>query len=186
MKLSLKEATLHLQNSYTRMPFRYGNACLTACPQATLRVIIEANGTRQAGYAGDMLPPGWFDKAPEKSYRQQIDEMIEVIDVARGAYLRTFEKPTAFFPACREAYQEVQAHAKKRGLPLLLGAASPAEPGGLRQRTAAGSAAPPQRFTAALAEVRVRFVVLLAARAAHGSHSASSGSRSLHALGLWA
>jgi len=121
MQIALKEATLHLRNSYTRMPFRFGNSCLTACPQATLRVVIEANGKRQAGYAGDMLPPGWFDKAPDKPYPQQIDEMIEVIDVAREAYLQTFEKPTKLFPAWREAYTEVQAYAKKRGLPLLLG-----------------------------------------------------------------
>ena len=70
MQLSLKETRVGLLNSTTRIPFRYGKACLTRCPQAIVRVLIEADGKRQAGYSGDCLPPSWFDKSPDKDYAQ--------------------------------------------------------------------------------------------------------------------
>ena len=76
MKFSLKHSRLGLRNSTTRLPFRYGNTCLTRCPQAVLEVTIEADGKLQRGCSGDCLPPGWFDKSPNKSYRQQIEEML--------------------------------------------------------------------------------------------------------------
>ena len=41
MRISLKETRLGLRNSTTRIPFRYGAACLTKCPQAVLKVVID-------------------------------------------------------------------------------------------------------------------------------------------------
>ena len=46
MRLALKETRLGLRNSTTRIPFRYGSACLTRCPQAVLRAEIEVGGRR--------------------------------------------------------------------------------------------------------------------------------------------
>ena len=65
--------------SVTRIPFRYGKACLTDCPQAMLEMTVDFNGTLVRGYAADCLPPLWFDKSPDCEFTQQIDDMIDVI-----------------------------------------------------------------------------------------------------------
>ncbi len=68
MKITLKETRVGLRASTTRIPFRYGKACLTTCPQAVAGVTLEVNGRAQRGYSGDCLPPGWFDKSPDKDF----------------------------------------------------------------------------------------------------------------------
>ena len=47
---------LALRNSAVRIPFRYGSACLTRCPQAMLEVILKVDGKEQVGYSADCLP----------------------------------------------------------------------------------------------------------------------------------
>ena len=64
MDFLLRQTRLGLLNSATRLPFRYGIACLTRCPQAILEATIEVGGRLQTGYSGDGLPPSWFDKTP--------------------------------------------------------------------------------------------------------------------------
>jgi len=120
MKVSLKETRLGLRNSTTRLPFRYGKACLTRCPQAVLRAVIETDGQSQAGYSGDCLPPSWFDKSPHKDFAQQIDDMLSVIAMAEHTYRETFAAPTPFFPAWHAAQQRVHEAAAQRGFTPLL------------------------------------------------------------------
>ncbi len=120
MKIALKETRLGLLNSTTRLPFRYGKACLTKCPQAVLEVAIETSSGRQQGYSGDCLPPGWFDKSPGKSYQQQIDEMLWMIDVAEKAFKEALHTPGELFPAWLNVSREVQQVARERGLTALL------------------------------------------------------------------
>lgn len=116
----LEETSLHLRNAFTRMPFRYGSACLTACPQAILRVVIEHNGVTQAGYSGDALPPGWFDKRPTIPYRRQIADQVAVIGAARDAFATALTGDTPFAEAWRFAYDHVHEYARGRDLPGLL------------------------------------------------------------------
>lgn len=120
MKLTLKETKLGLCNSTTRLPFRYGKACLTWCPQAIFRVVIEVDGRIQAGYSGDCLPPSWFDKTPGKSFAQQIEDMLWVIGEAEASYLAELNVPNQFFPAWRATTERVHAACSERGLPPLL------------------------------------------------------------------
>ncbi len=120
MKISIKETQLGLRNSTTRLPFRYGKACLTWCPQAVFRVVIEVDGQVQAGYSGDCLPPSWFDKTPGKAFDQQIEEMLWVIAEADASYQNELAQPGAFFPAWRTALQHVHAASVTRELPPLL------------------------------------------------------------------
>ncbi len=111
MRLRLLETQVGLMNSTTRIPFRYGSACLTRCPQAVLGVTIETGGKRQAGYSGDCLPPSWFDKSPDKDYCQQIDDMLAVIALAEKTFREEFAALTEFFPAWLIAYERVQSRA---------------------------------------------------------------------------
>jgi hypothetical protein len=105
MRISLKNSRLGILNSTTRIPFRYGRACLTKCPQATLAVTIEAGGTLQRGYSADCLPPGWFDKTPGKSFAQQIDDMLAAIAQAEGAFAEELRSEAEFFPAWRAVHR---------------------------------------------------------------------------------
>lgn len=120
MQLSLESSQLGLRNSTTRIPFRYGTACLTRCPQATLRVTIVSEGRRQVGYSGDCLPPSWFDKSPDKDFAAQIADMLRVIAYAQTVYAEQFQRSTEFFPAWLAAHQGIQQRCVAWQLPPLL------------------------------------------------------------------
>ncbi len=120
MKISLRETKLGLRNSSTRIPFRYGTACLTRCPQAVLQVNIEVSGRQRAGYSGDCLPPSWFDKSPVKDFAAQIQDMLAVIEFAQIAFRDGLRLPCEFFPVWREVLQATQDWARSRGYTPLL------------------------------------------------------------------
>jgi len=120
MKFSLKQTRLGLRNSTTRIAFRYGNACLTSCPQAVLGATIEVDGQTQEGYSGDCLPPAWFDKSPDKDYEQQVDDQLAVIALAEKTFLEEAASPVQFFPAWWITYERVQSRAAEWGLNSLL------------------------------------------------------------------
>ena len=115
MHIALKETQLGLRNSTTRLPFRYGKACLTRCPQAVFRAVIEVDGHAQAGFSGDCLPPSWFDKMPGKTFDQQIKDMLWVIAAADASYRVELAQPSPFFPAWRAAWEQVHAASAARG-----------------------------------------------------------------------
>lgn len=120
MHISLEETQLGLRNSTTRVPFRYGTACLSRCPQATLRTTIVCGGRRQAGFAGDCLPPSWFDKSPEKDFAVQISDMLRVIALSQRVYATEFASPTEFFQGWLAAHQRIQQQCQLWSLPPLL------------------------------------------------------------------
>lgn len=120
MKIALKSTRLGLRNSTTRLPFRYGSACLTRCPQAVLAATIEADGRVQQGYSGDCLPPGWFDKSPDKDFARQIDDMLAAIELGQQAFGELLSQPGELFPAWLAAGETVHRQAAERGLTPLL------------------------------------------------------------------
>ena len=120
MQLSFKETKLGLRNSTTRLPFRYGKACLTRCPQAVMRATVEIDGRRTYGFSGDCFPPGWFDKTPGKSFEQQIREMLAVIDLSAECCLEEFQQVNNFFSAWLTANKIIHARAAEMGWTPLL------------------------------------------------------------------
>jgi hypothetical protein len=120
MRLSLKDTRLGLRHSTTRLPFRYGSASLTWCPQAIVRVTIEAGGRACTGFSGDCLPPSWFDKSPDKDFARQIDDMTQAIAAAQGVYSEAFARETPFFPGWHAAHGEILRRGAARGAPPLL------------------------------------------------------------------
>ncbi|MGY8731645.1 MAG: hypothetical protein ACKVK0_05885, partial [Pirellulales bacterium] len=82
--LRILNYSLRLRSSFTQNPFHYGNAELTACPQAIVRVTVEFKGQVSQGYAADCLPPLWFDKSSDNSYSRQIDSMCAAITAVAG------------------------------------------------------------------------------------------------------
>ncbi|MBI1903472.1 MAG: hypothetical protein HYS13_20405 [Planctomycetia bacterium] len=108
MRFTLQETRLGLRNSTTRIPFRYGNTCLTRCPQAVVQATIEVEGRRHRGWSGDCLPPGWFDKRPGLSFRDQIDDMLAVIALAQKTFAEEAASPVSLFEAWLIAHERVQ------------------------------------------------------------------------------
>jgi hypothetical protein len=92
----------------TRIPFRYGSACLTASPSLLVQVTIETAAGKQAvGLAGDCLPPAWFDKNPKKTYKQQVDDQIGAFRKAREIYLLLGDSFRSTFELWEEVYPRV-------------------------------------------------------------------------------
>jgi hypothetical protein len=122
MRFTLKQTWLGLRNSTTRIPFRYGGACLTRCPQAVLEATIEVDGRAHRGYSGDCLPPGWFDKTPGVSFDRQIADMLEAIRRAREIFAAVASREVTLFRGWLDAFGEVQSQAARLGFtPLLAG-----------------------------------------------------------------
>jgi hypothetical protein len=116
VRFALKSTRLALRNSTTRIPFRYGSACMTCCPQAVMEAVLECDGGRvQAGYGGDCLPPGWFDKTPGRSYAQQIGDMLAAAASAERIFSEEAARPTPFFDAWQAAYQRQADAAVQHG-----------------------------------------------------------------------
>jgi hypothetical protein len=78
------------------------------------------DGRTHAGYSGDCLPPSWFDKSPAKTFAQQIEDMLWVIEQAGARYRAELASPNEFFPAWRAALGHVHAACAARDLPPLL------------------------------------------------------------------
>ncbi len=92
---------------------------MTGCPQMVLGVEIETPSGVVSGYSGDGLPPGWFDKSP-KSYPQQIDEIVEIVQSAEQVFSEVFTTARPFFDGWTEAYREVHAIAAEKKFPELV------------------------------------------------------------------
>lgn len=88
--------SLGLRPSHTRIPFKYGEACLTDCPQALLCTEFLIDGQNVSGYAADCLPPLWFDKDSSRTFEQQIEDMQAVIAVASQQLLEHGEFQNLF------------------------------------------------------------------------------------------
>jgi len=117
----ITDRRLAMRDSRTRLPFRYGSATLSRCPQAVLEVIIEAEGRAARGWSGDCLPPGWFDKTPGKPYPTQIREMLAAIENAGAAFDAVARRePIGLFDAWREADRTSRVEGERLGFPPLL------------------------------------------------------------------
>src|SRR5580765_328545 len=86
-----------------RMPFRFGVATLTACPQAFIRARIALDDGHEAiGHTAELLAPKWFDKNLALSNDDNFDQLRTSIRTARDAYLAD--------PASRAAFAHTSAH----------------------------------------------------------------------------
>src|SRR5829696_447250 len=90
--IGVKDVQFNVLNMRTRMPFRYGIASMTALPHLFVRLEAEVKGKRVTGLASEGLPPKWFTKHPETSFRADLDDMLAVIRHAAGVAL---EAPSA-------------------------------------------------------------------------------------------
>ena len=111
---------LHERPVRLRLPFRFGVVTLTECPQAFVRVRIEAAGGRsQWGAAAELMAPKWFDKNLQLSNEDNFGQLRSVLRLAREAYLSDASPASAFGHFARHHGAHQAASAAKDFNPLL-------------------------------------------------------------------
>lgn len=95
-RLKLRDIAFFERPVQFARPFRFGAITINATPQLFVRVEIEVEGRGTAvGASAELLVPKWFDKRPELSPAQTVDELRRSLQIARGLYLAE----TGFRPA---------------------------------------------------------------------------------------
>lgn len=83
----VREVALFERPVTLRMPFRFGAATVTRCPQAFVRVSLEVGGRRFEGASAELMVPKWFDKSPDLTHEQNFEQLREALRSAREAYV---------------------------------------------------------------------------------------------------
>jgi L-alanine-DL-glutamate epimerase-like enolase superfamily enzyme len=80
-----------------RIPFRFGAATVTHAPQAFVRTgILLGDGREACGAGAELMIPKWFDKSPQKSSTDNIDDLRRSLCFAASAYAMETRALTAF------------------------------------------------------------------------------------------
>ena len=79
-----------------RLPFRFGVVTLREAPQAFLRAHVELpDGRRAWGHAAELMVPKWFDKRPELTNEENVEQLRHSIRSARDVCLGMASPATA-------------------------------------------------------------------------------------------
>lgn len=119
MAVRIVTTDLHVLNMHTRMPFRYGIAELTALPHLFVRLLLQVDGKEQWGIAAEGLPPKWFTKNPQTHFKDDLDEMLMVIQQACASAEHIREAATVFH-FVMQLYWLQHEWGKEQNLPPLL------------------------------------------------------------------
>jgi hypothetical protein len=110
-----------------RLPFRFGATTLTEAIQAFVRARIRLpDGRESVGATAELMVPKWFDKNPELSNEDNVDQLRDALVLAREAYMADSAPRTAFgqfaahYPQCLE-------EGRRHSLPALAAQFGPAE-----------------------------------------------------------
>ncbi|WP_439518658.1 enolase C-terminal domain-like protein [Hydrogenophaga sp.] len=123
--LRITEVLLSQRHVTLRLPFRFGAATVTQCPQAFVRVRAELGGRTFEGASAELMVPKWFDKSPALTHEQNFEQLRESLRNARDAWLATGEamSPHAHSQIASEGALGVSL---ARGLPRLAAQFGPA------------------------------------------------------------
>lgn len=116
LRLAIEDVQFYIRNRTLRLPFRYGKACLTAAPLLHCRLAASGNGRTAAGVSADMLPPKWFDKSPDKTFRNNIDELIQAAGMGEQAFRHAAGTAETPFDIWHKADMAVRKEAALAGL----------------------------------------------------------------------
>ena len=113
--LIVRAVDLRVRPVQLRLPFRFGAATLTACPQLFVRVEVEVPGHGVAhGWAAEMMVPKWFDKRTGLTPEQNIADLRHAIAAAAQAYLN--DAPASSFGLFARHYAALMAHGRAAGM----------------------------------------------------------------------
>src|ERR1700694_60875 len=127
LRLAVRDITLFERAVRFIRPFRFGAVVVNAAAQAFVRAEIEIEGgSTFLGASAELLVPKWFDKRPELSPEQTVDELRRSLKIARGLYLASSGFETAFGLHASRIAAQVEACARE-DIPPLAAAYGPAE-----------------------------------------------------------
>ena len=87
IRLVVRDVLAGVRPVRLRLPFRFGAATLTACPQLFVRVTVDVAGHGTAeGWAAEMMVPKWFDKRAARSPSDNVAHLAASIGHAADAY----------------------------------------------------------------------------------------------------
>ena len=116
--LRVHEVQLYQRHVTLRLPFRFGAATVTQCPQAFVRVLADVNGQRVQGASAELMVPKWFDKSPSLTQEQNFEQLRESLRNAREALLAA-EDALSPHALSQEAGDAAMVVSVGRGLPRL-------------------------------------------------------------------
>jgi hypothetical protein len=119
MTISVINTTQYIHNLEARMPFHYGIASMTAVPHLFLMAECEIDGQVQTGIAADSLIPKWFTKNPTTVYKDDITDMLAVIQAA-CQFAQKNGQVTSVFELWQATYVKQHAWASEQDYPPLL------------------------------------------------------------------
>ncbi len=125
MKVKLEEVERYERHVKMRLPFRFGVITVTDATQAVVRVRISLeDGRTSHGVAAEALAAKWFEKSPDFSDEQNLDQLRQAVDLAIELYrAQGFERPFDLFAG---TYGEQQKRGAALGLNPLVAAYGPA------------------------------------------------------------
>jgi hypothetical protein len=118
IRLRIREVQLFQRAVTLRLPFRFGAATVTQCPQAFVRVRAEVGGRTFEGASAELMVPKWFDKSPALTHEQNFEQLRESLRNARGSLLADADAQSPFVHS-QTAGEAAIAVSVSRGLPRL-------------------------------------------------------------------
>lgn len=87
-----------------------------------VRIRLSSDDGRSAeGCSGDRPSFGWLDKRPEREPEEKLDDLLDLVESARGIYLERGKNFDNAFSLWQEASETVMAHARETGAEDLMG-----------------------------------------------------------------
>jgi hypothetical protein len=126
IRFHVEEIRFAERNVALRLPFRFGAATVTACPQVYVKARIRlADGRTAEGCAAEMMVPKWFDKNPALTNEQNFEQLRFALRDAREAYTAEPDAQTAWTHFASN-YAALQSRARAKGLQALVASYGPA------------------------------------------------------------
>ncbi len=125
MKVKLEEVERYERHVKMRLAFRFGVITVTDATQAVIKVRISLpDGRSSHGVAAEALAAKWFEKSPEFTDAQNLDQLRAALDLAIELYrAQGFDKAFDLFAG---TYLEQQKRGAAQGLNPLVAAYGPA------------------------------------------------------------
>lgn len=101
-----------------RLPFRFGAATVTQCPQAFVRALVQVNGHEVHGATAELMVPKWFDKSPSLTHEQNFEQLREALRAAAKSYVDADEALSPYLLSDLQGQAAIAA-CMARGLPRL-------------------------------------------------------------------
>ena len=109
-----------------RKPFKFGAATITEASQLFLKAEIETVAGSSVGATAELMVPKWFNKNPDLTLEDTVEQLRRVLVIARDRYLAHDTIDTAFglHAACHD---DVLAQCAQENIPGLAAAFGPAQ-----------------------------------------------------------